>query len=328
MLYRCFWICATLLLAGPRAWGAEQPIQLTTPTGVIQGTLTTPEHAGPVPVALIIAGSGPTDRDGNSSLLKGPNNSLQQLALALSEQGVASVRYDKRGVGGSRDALHDRDSLRLEDYVSDAAAWVSQLAQDPRFSRVVVLGHSEGAMIGLLATERSPADGYISLAGTSQRASDLLRRQLLGHLPPELADKNEAILATLESGQTTADVPTSLLALYSPHSQRYLISWFGYSPVAEVAKLSRPCMIVQGSTDIQIRVADAEALHQANPGCTLKVIDGMNHVLKVVPAQRALQLASYSDPALPLAPELVRAIATWLAASQAQPVTPAMPRQH
>ncbi|WP_374316250.1 alpha/beta hydrolase [Aquabacterium sp.] len=314
MLYRCLSICAVLWLAFGEAWGAEQPIELNTPTGVIKGTLTTPERAEPAPVVLIVAGSGPTDRDGNSAMLKGPNNSLKQLAAALSEQGVASVRYDKRGVGGSSAALPDRTALRLETYVSDAEAWVRLLAQDARFNKVVVLGHSEGALIGLLAAQHSPAAGYVSLAGSAQRASDLLRRQLQGHMPPELAEQNEAILTALEAGHTVADVPAPLLALYRPSGQRYLMSWMSYQPTDELARLKMPCLIVQGSTDIQIRVADAEALHTANRACGLKVIDGMNHVLKRVPADRPQQLASYSDPTLPLAPELVQAVAAFLAA--------------
>lgn len=314
MLYRCLSICAVFWLAFGGAWGAEQPIELNTPTGVIKGTLTTPERAEPAPVVLIVAGSGPTDRDGNSAMLKGPNNSLKQLAAALSEQGVASVRYDKRGVGGSSAALPDRTALRLETYVSDAEAWVRLLAQDARFNKVVVLGHSEGALIGLLAAQHSPAAGYVSLAGSAQRASDLLRRQLQGHMPPELAEQNEAILTALEAGHTVDDVPAPLLALYRPSGQRYLMSWMSYQPTDELARLKMPCLIVQGSTDIQIRVADAEALHTANRACGLKVIDGMNHVLKRVPADRPQQLASYSDPTLPLAPELVQAVAAFLAA--------------
>ena len=83
--------------AGP----ASSPIELTTPAGAIAGTLVMPAGAGRVPVALIIAGSGPTDRDGNSALLPGKHDAYRLLAEALAAQGIASVRYDKRGVAAS-----------------------------------------------------------------------------------------------------------------------------------------------------------------------------------------------------------------------------------
>ena len=287
---------------------SEQAIELNTPTGVIKGTLTSPAGTSKTPVVVIVAGSGPTDRNGNTPMLPGRNDSLKLLAAALGRQGVASVRYDKRGIAESASAARHESELRIEDYVQDTASWVTKLAGDSRFSGVVILGHSEGSLIGMLAAQRCPTRAFISIAGAAEKAAAILRRQLRGQLPPDLAEQSETILSSLEAGHTSVDVPTPLTVLYRPSVQPYLISWFKYSPTDELAKLKVPCLIVQGETDIQVGVSDAQALHAARHECQLKIIAGMNHVLKMVPADHDKQIASYSDPGLPLAAELIESL--------------------
>ena len=304
------WLALSCLSAGLTA--AELPAELATLTGTLRGTLTTPDTGTRWPVALLIAGSGPTDRDGNTPLISGRNNSLKMLAAALSEAGFASLRYDKRGIAASAPAGPTEAALRFEHYVQDAAAWVRQLAADTRFSSVVLVGHSEGALIGLLAAQQTDARAYVSVAGPAERASTTLRRQLKPQLPPDLAAQNENILTALEAGRTAAEVPAPLQALYRPSVQPYLISWFRHEPRAEMARLRLPCLILQGDMDIQVQVADAQALAAANPACQLDILPGMNHVLKRVAPDRALQIASYGDPSLPLAPDLVQTLSTFL----------------
>ncbi len=289
----------------------EAGIVLDTPTGKIVGSLLLPAAAGPVPVALIIAGSGPTDRDGNSSMIPGRNDSLRMLAQALARAGIASVRYDKRGIGASAQAMQSESALRFETYIDDAAAWVGRLRKDPRFSRVAVIGHSEGSLIGMVAARQAGADAFVSIAGVGTPLPAVLRRQLADKLPPDLLKENERILGALERGQTVDGVSPLLAALYRPSVQPYLISQFRYVPAERIAALSVPVLIVQGTTDIQVGVEDARALKKANPGARLEIVEGMNHVLKMVPADGA-QLASYGDPALPLAPALVGAVTSFL----------------
>lgn len=305
-----------LVSASASLFAADQAIELETPTGVINGTLTMPPGGSKSLVVLVIAGSGPTDRDGNTPMAAGRNDSLKLLASALRENGVASVRYDKRGIAGSRGAARAEFDLRFEDYVRDAASWVTKLAKDSRFTGVVVLGHSEGSLIGLLASQLSPAAAFISVAGPAEKAPSVLRRQLQGRLPPELAVRNEEILQSLEAGRTASEVPQSLSVLYRPSVQPYLISWFKYTPTDEVAKLRVPCLLVQGTTDIQVAVSDAELLHAANKTCSLKVVAGMNHVMKQVPPDRQKQIASYGDPTLPLDAELAQALAQFFSGEQ------------
>ncbi len=309
---------AVFATAAHAAAPADTPIALDTPTGKINGSLLLPAAKGQVPVALIIAGSGPTDRNGNSTALPGANNSLMLLAQALGDAGFASVRYDKRGIAASLPAGASEADLRFDTYVDDAAAWITMLRRDPRFSTVTVIGHSEGSLIGMLAAKKAGASAFISLAGVARGAADVLRTQLAGKLPPALAAQNEAVLVSLEGGRTTANAPKELASLYRDSVQPYLVSWFKYVPAQQVARLEVPVLIVQGSTDIQVAVSEAEALKKACPQARLTVIPGMNHVLKMVDGAMPAQMASYSDPALPVSPALVAAMVEFMRAVPAR----------
>lgn len=311
-------LLSVLLSVNTAVHGAEQPIQMETPSGTISGTLTLPSQRAKVPVVLMIAGSGPTDRDGNTPLVTGKNDSLKLFAAALRDNGIASVRYDKRGIAASAGAARTESDVRFEDFVQDAASWVLKLSQDSRFTGVVVLGHSEGSLVGVLASLRSPAKVFVSVAGSADRASVVLRRQLQGRLPPELAAHSEAILRALEAGHVVSEVPLSLMPLYRLSVQPYLISWFRYSPAEEIAKLRIPCLLLQGGTDIQVTVVDAEKLHAANRKCQLEVLPSMNHVMKTVSADAQKQIASYGDPTLPLDTGLMRALKLFFSSDSVQ----------
>jgi hypothetical protein len=293
---------------------ADRDITLTTPTGAIAGSLMLPATPGKVPVALIIAGSGPTDRNGNSTQLPGPNNTYKMLAEALAKQGIASVRYDKRAIGASKAAATSEADLRFSTYVDDAAAWVTLLKGDARFSTVTVIGHSEGSLIGMVAAKQAGASAYVSLEGAGRNAADVLRGQVdpqfIAAGMPEMAKANDDILASLSAGKTVENFPAipAFTSLYRASVQPYLISWFTYTPAVEIAKLTVPVLIIQGTTDIQVGMDDANALKAAKPDAEFKVIEGMNHVLKHAPADRAANVATYSDPSLPLVPDVPQAI--------------------
>jgi pimeloyl-ACP methyl ester carboxylesterase len=308
-------LCSLLLLIGgiaAQAYAAETPITLDTPTGQLAGTLELPAGADKPRVALLIAGSGPTDRDGNSSMIPGRNDSLKLLAAGLAEAGIATVRYDKRGIGGSHAAGSAESALRFEMFVDDAAAWIARLKADPRFASVAVIGHSEGSLIGMLAARQADAAAFVSIAGIADGASTLMRKQLEGKLPPELEKESERILVSLESGAVVDPVPPALATLFRPSVQPYLISWFKYVPAQRIAELTMPVLVVQGNTDIQVDVVQANRLHGARPGAKLAIIPGMNHVFKHVRAVPELQVASYGDPSLPVSPLLVKSIADFL----------------
>jgi pimeloyl-ACP methyl ester carboxylesterase len=287
-------------------------VHISTPAGLVAGSTLCPATPAPWPVVLLISGSGPTDRNGNSAGLTGENNSLRMLAEALAARGIASVRYDKRGIGASRAAMGSEADLRFEMYADDAATWAKQLRADPRFSSVTIAGHSEGSLLGMLAARDANADGYVSIAGVGRPASQVLHEQLVSRAPADLVAQADQAMARLNAGQTADSVSPTLAALFRPSVQPYLISWFRYDPTAELRRLSIPVLIAQGTTDIQVTVQDARLLAAADPKATLVIVEGMNHVLKMVPADQAAQIKSYSDPALPVAPQLVDAIASFV----------------
>ncbi|MEN5032781.1 MULTISPECIES: alpha/beta fold hydrolase [Pseudomonas] len=289
----------------------QRPISLDTGTGELFGTLLLPKSAKPVPVVLIIAGSGPTDRDGNNSD-GGRNDSMKRLALILAKHNIASVRYDKRGVAASRPATPDERDLSIEKYVDDAVAWAAKLKTDSRLGPLILMGHSEGALVATLAAERAGAVALISVAGTGRPVDQVVREQLQDRLPPPLLARSEQLIEEIKAGKTDNDVPEPLQVVFRPSVQPYLISLFRQNPTAAFGQLKIPTLIIQGRNDMQVGVGDAELLHKAKPDSQLAIIDGMNHVLRIVPMDIKRQLASYKDPQLPLASEVTDRILKFL----------------
>ncbi len=281
-------------------------------TGSLAGTLTLPATQGPVPLAILIAGSGPTDRNGNSAGAPSGPDAYRLLSEQLAQRGIASVRYDKRGVAGSRSAgLSERDA-RFDDLANDAAAWIRKYRNDPRFSSIVIIGHSEGSLLGMLAVQRARADGYISVAGPARRADIVMHEQLALQFPRALLEQSDSVFAALARGDTVATLSPQLQKLFRPSVQPYLISWLRYNGADEIARVQVPTLIVQGTHDNQVRVFEADLLAKAQPTARLVKIEGMNHVLKRTSAIMAEQMASYSDPSLPVAPELVSAVSEFI----------------
>ncbi len=309
LLFTLTLICTAAHAAAPVV--LQRPISLDTGSGELFGSLLLPQSAKPVPVVLIIAGSGPTDRNGNSA--EGArNDSLKRLAWVLARHNIASVRYDKRGVAASLKATPDERNLTLDAYVADAVAWGKSLKADPRFGPLIVLGHSEGALVAALAAPELDPAGVISLSGSARPVDQVIRQQLADHLPPALLLRSNQILDRLKAGQFDADVPDPLQGIFRPSVQPYLISLFRADPAAAFARLNMPALIVQGTTDLQVGVADAEKLKQAKPDAELAVIPGMNHVMRIVPNDVKQQLSSYNNPQLPLADALGRRLVSFI----------------
>ncbi|MFN7748057.1 MAG: alpha/beta hydrolase family protein [Cyclobacteriaceae bacterium] len=274
---------------------------------VLKGTLLIPEHKAKLPVVLIIAGSGPTDRDGNSPRLK--SDYLKLLAENLAANGIASLRYDKRGVAKSK-YNGKEENVVFDDFALDAASWISRLKADPRFSKVIVMGHSEGSLLGMLAIQRSAADGFVSVAGAGRPIDIVLKEQLHANAnnPASLIQAADGIIDSLKMGLQVKQVPMLLSGLFRPSVQPFLISWMKYDPAVEIKKLNMPVMIVHGTTDIQVSKADAEALRIAHSTATYQEVEGMNHVLRAAPADRSENIKTYFRPDLPLKEELIRSL--------------------
>lgn len=289
----------------------EKIIEMAVEGGMMQALEEIPDQDGPHPVAILIAGSGPTDKDGNSLTLAGKNNSLKMLAEELKAKGIAVIRYDKRGVGDNAALAKAESELRFDDYAEDAAAWIRFAKEDERFTDVSVIGHSEGALVGLVAANQQGLDSYISLAGVGRTADDLLREQL-STLPADQFEEAQAILDQLAQGKTVDEVSPELQQIFRPSVQPYLQSWMAYDPIAQAETLNAEALFVGGTHDLQVPADDARLLHEAKSGSELLIVDGMNHVLKSVPDDEEANLAAYADPELPLADGLVDAIAEFL----------------
>ncbi|HEY1029478.1 MAG TPA: alpha/beta fold hydrolase [Pseudomonas sp.] len=292
----------------------QLPISLDTDQGTLRGSLLLPQSDRPVPVALLIAGSGPTDRDGNNPE-GGHNDALKKLAQLLARNGIASLRYDKRGVAASRAATPDERDLSIERYVADAEAWARLLRADPRFDRLILIGHSEGALVASLAAAGSQADALVSIAGPAYPVGQVLDMQLAMRLPPPLLAESRHILANLIRGKLQPKVPKELQVVYRPSVQPYLISLLRQNPAENFAALHIPALIVQGTHDAQVSPDNAEVLKQARPDAELAMIPGMNHVMRITPAPWNEQLASYDDPRLPLARALGERIVSFIRSS-------------
>lgn len=296
---------ALALLAGPTA----TEIALPADPAPLHGTLLAPERAQAV--AVILPGSGPTDRDGNQAPAI-QASTYRLLAEGLAAEGIATVRIDKRGIGASALAGPSEADLRFDAYADDARAWAAEAARLTGQSCAWLIGHSEGALVALKAVEAGDKIcGLVLLSGAGRPAGVVLREQLAS-LPEPLKAQAFDALTELEAGRTVADTPPALAALFRPSVQPYLISWLPLDPAALLAAYDGPVFIGQGTTDLQVTVADAQALSAADPKATLKLWDGVNHVLKTAPADRAGNLATYADPALPLAPGVVEDVAGFI----------------
>ena len=301
----------------PPAAAVESPYTIRSGTLGLAATLTLPRGAGEagagaVPVAVIIAGSGPTDRNGNSVMGIRPN-AYAQLAWRLAERGIATLRYDKRGLPGTQGTF-DITKMTLADFAADARAAAESLSRDRRFSRVVFLGHSEGASLALIAAgQGAPVSGVIHVSGLGRGTAEVLREQLSRQFDSVTLVRYDTAMKHYLLGEQPADVPPQLAMLFVPVNRTFMISMMAFDPPAAIRAVRQPVLIVQGATDLQARVVDAERLHAARPDAQLVVIPRANHVLKQVTDTTLIgQLPSYQNPALPIMPEVVKAIADWI----------------
>jgi uncharacterized protein len=295
---------------------AESPATFSRGGLLLHGTLARPSAAaGRTPVVLMVAGSGPTDRNGNGPLTN--TNAYAMLAWGLAEQGIASFRYDKRGIGASGDVKGDPTKLTLDDYVADVEAAAAMLAGDPRFSSVILLGHSEGAGHVLQAANRSvAAAGVIMVSGQGRRLAEVIHEQFTRLADSATVARADAAFAGFLRGENPADAPAFAQPVLVPAYRGFFRSWANYDPPAEARRLGAPLLIVQGTTDLQVTMQDAEVLAAAQPRATLLRLAGVNHVLKdVASTDVQVQTKSYHEPSLPIATTVLDGIVQWIRAN-------------
>lgn len=278
----------------------EKEIKVKISGGKLYGTLLTPKSPKNAPIVILIPGSGATDRNGNSMMMQ--PNSYRFLAEELVENGIGSLRYDKAFIGKSENSLEEKD-IDFSHNVEQVVAWIDYLKKK-KFNTIILMGHSEGSLIGMLAAQEREVSKFISLSGTGRVIDEVITQQIKEQ-SPQVLDETKRILAELKNGNEVEDVPAELVALFRKSVQPYLISWIQLDPKVEIAKLSIPTLIVHGSTDIQVTMEDAQLQKEGNESAELLVIDGMNHVLKEAKADRDENLKTYFNPELPLHKELI-----------------------
>ncbi len=208
----------------------------------------------------------------------------------------------------------DMANTSIDDFIADAIAGTRKLVGDRRFSSVILIGHSEGAQLVLQAVNRgAPAAGIVMLSGMGRPIMVVLREQLSKQLPPDELVKWDSASARYLRGEDAGDVHTGLKPLLQPGNRKYMQTWAKYDPTAEITRVKVPVLIVQGGRDVQISEDDARALKAAQPAAKLVVIPVANHVFRAAPsADRMAQLRLYTDPTIPIVPELTPTIVAWI----------------
>lgn len=270
-------------------------------TPIVEGTLLVPENKGKIPLAIIIGGSGPTDRNGNQQMLV--NNSLQFLAEGLYKENIATFRYDKRIVKQMKQGTVQEKDIRFDDFIHDAIAVLKYFKNDQRFSKTVIIGHSQGSLVGMVAAQ-SGADGFISIAGAGQSIDQVIIDQLTNQAPGLVENAKTAFKDLRENGETSTYDP-GLASIFRKDIQAFIFSWMQYDPKVEIAKLNMPVLIINGDNDIQVQVSEAETLHKSKPGAEFKIIHNMNHIFKEIDGDILENTQSYNISDLPVMPALI-----------------------
>src|SRR5690554_3521013 len=274
----------------------------------LDGTLYTPNIPEKTNLVILIAGSGPTNRNGNQVGMK--NNSLRFLAQSLAENGISVYSYDKRLFSLLKSGDFDESKLLFDDFITDASDVVSYFRKENQYNKIIIVGHSEGSLIGMMAAKASKANGFVSIAGAGNPIDQVLEFQISQNAP-FLLEQTKEVLQELKAGNMVEVKNAALLSLFRESVQPYMISWLTYNPQDEIKKLNIPVMIINGTADLQVTVSEAELLKKARPEAKYLIITDMNHVLKEVKDDTENQ-QSYTNPDLPVAAELIQGISDFV----------------
>ncbi len=275
----------------------------------IHAVLSKPLNIDNPTIALIIGGSGPTDMNGNQPNMQ--NNSLKYLSDAFVKKNIATLRFDKRGIGKSSYPGFSEANLTIDQYAKDVTSIIEFLKQKG-YSKIYVIGHSEGSLIGLIALQELKTDGFISIAGAGNSADIILKKQLKPKLPPDFYNSVELIIDSLKNGNEVQNVSPQLNMLFRASVQPYLISWFKYNPAELIKNINCPTLIVQGTKDIQVDSEEAQLLVQANKNAEFIEIENMNHILKTINGDVQENIQSYTNPSLGINMKLVNTLVNFI----------------
>ncbi|GGD98881.1 alpha/beta hydrolase [Planktosalinus lacus] len=277
---------------------------------LIEGTLLVPENQETLTLAIIIQGSGPTDRDGNQPNAK--NNSLKYLAEGLSNNGIATFRYDKRLVKLARQGNLKEEEISFDHFIDDAEEIITYFQNQERFKNITVIGHSQGSLVGMVAAYRNQADAFVSIAGAGQEIDDVIVEQLQRQAPALVDDARQSF-DDLRVNGIALNYGEGLASIFRPGIQPFMRTWMQYNPQTEIAKLEIPVLILNGTEDVQVDEEEAKLLHRAKPNAEMYLIENMNHVLKEIAAGDTMDnYKSYNEPKRPVVEDLVEKITVFI----------------
>ena len=274
----------------------------------IDGTLVQPQSVDNQQLAIIIAGSGPTDRDGNQNFMK--NNSLKKLAEGLSEEGIATFRYDKRTVKQIRTGNVD-ENIMFDDFVTDAISVIQFFKEKYSFSKIYIIGHSQGSLVGMLAAYNESVDGFVSLAGAGKSIDQVLIDQI-DRTAPQFNEDAQRVFGILREGNTTDDYPVALASIFNKGVQSFISNWMQYDPQEVIRSLEIPLLIVNGTKDLQVLPEEAQLLSDSAAKSELVIIDKMNHILVPIEGDDLENSKSYNESQRELSPELITKISKFI----------------
>ena len=273
----------------------------------IDGTLLLPNDITKPNLVIIIGGSGPTDRNGNQNFLR--NNSLKKLAEALSNNQIATFRYDKRIVKQIRTGNIDRN-IMFDHFVTDAISVINYFKTKNTFNHIYILGHGQGSLVGMLAAEDN-ADGFISVGGVGQSIDNVILEQI-EKTYPVYSNEAKSVFNSLRNGQKTKEYPAELASVFNMEIQSFMMNWMQYNPQEEIKKLQMPILIINGTKDLQVDFKEATLLHEANTNSTMKLIENMNTVLVPIEGDNLDNSKSYDETFRKISPQLIQEITDFI----------------
>jgi uncharacterized protein len=301
-------VLAVLGLCGMSAAASAQESRIR--VGLIDAVLTTPPNVERPPIALLIAGSGSTDHDGNGPDIKPAT--LKKLSDQLLARNIATLRYDKRGAGGWKPEFGRPEDFRFKDYVDDSASLVNYLRSGGKFSRLVLVGHSEGGLVAILTARLVPIDRLVLLVTAARRQGDLLKAQLeKKQLAPDVLEPITRAIDAIMAGQIVDPPPRGLPI--EPSMQPGIASAFTADPIDPLKQIEQPTLIIGGGRDRQMARLDFIALSAAAQVAKTLWLPDMNHVLVDVDDE-ADDLKAYTQPERPLDPAMIDAVAAFITA--------------
>lgn len=317
----------TLAPAARAADRREAAVRIPTDSGELPGTLARPIGAGEgTPYVLLVAGAGPTDRDGNNFNVPGRTDSLKLLALALADRGIGSLRYDKRGSGESYLLEKAGNPSSLDRHALDVGYAYRFLSSLAGGGRIVVVAMNEGAWAAARAL-RDPGPDTAAVDGLAVIAASGVppRETLLASLSVlDQAEKNEAesIMQAIDTGLDYVKPAGRLADFFDPARREWLRSWLSFRPAEEIAGVDAPVLYVYAGMDLQVGREEFSRLLDERPGAAAIVIPDMNYVLKSVKSEEE-NYASFNDNGFPVSDTLVSLLAAFV---KAKPLPPGVER--